>query len=323
MNAESVTKLLSDMGRYRIARRLRRTAPARRSAQAALRSSVLPQLEAQPDDITVLIGVKNRSDQRLVNALRTIRTQTHPVEMVRPMVVDYGSSQAHADRTERECKEYGAEYVRVEAAGEWSRARCLNIGIRRATTKFLLTSDVDMVFSPRYVADAVAALKARPLAVVCAPMRDLPQQSVDPFWQFAETGRGIDLEYWKAQSLCRFEVGFHPSVATSYTAFFQLLRGYDEFFAVWGEEDRDLMRRLTNLGLSPEPINSESFYLHQWHPKYEGVNAEVGAPVIKRNRTYFRQHHTIIRNDHDWGRQYLAVEPAEATRSPKSDQQPG
>jgi hypothetical protein len=313
MSSMIIPGLLSEAGRFRVTRPLRRIPWVRRTAQASLRRAVLADVDALPNDVTVLIGVRNRSDHRLVNALRSIRDQTHPAEWVHPVVVDYGSDTAHAQRTLEVCRDFDVECVRVEIGGMWSRSRCLNVGIRPATTKYLLTSDVDVVFSDRYLADAVEALRGSPFSVVGAPMLDLPEESVEHFRRSAETGEALDLEYWKERSSRRLDIDFHPSIGMTSTAFYQLIRGYDEYFEGWGAEDRDLMRRLWYLGLSPQPVGSTSFYLHQWHPKFEDVSGGEDAPVIKENHRYLEHHHTILRNDDDWGR---ATGRDEAPNSP-------
>ncbi len=294
--------LLSEMGRSGPTRRLRRTDLVKRGARRWLRREVLDGVSDRRNDVTVLIGIRNRSDHRLVNALCAIKNQVLPMGSVHAVVVDYGSAPLEAARAAAVCADLGAGYIRIEASGPWSRGRCLNIGIRRAETKYVLTSDVDVVFSPGYVADAVAALEAAPLSVVVAPMWDLPEESADTFRRAAETQERIDLDYWKKHSTPRFGIDSHPSVTMTYTVFYHLIRGYDEYFEVWGGEDRDLMERLTNVGLVPVPLETDSFYLHQWHPKFEGVDAGENAPEIRRNRKYFADHHSILRNDASWGR---------------------
>lgn len=306
--------LLSEMGRSRVTRRLRRAGPVRRAAQSWLRRAVLSGLAGQPNDVTVLIGVRNRSDHRLVNALRSIREQTYPAELVHPMVVDYGSDPANARRTAEVCRQYGARYLRVEAGGVWSRARCLNVGIRLAATKYLLTSDVDMVFSPGYLADAIEVLEGSPFSVVCAPMHDLPEESTEAFRQWAATGDALELESWKERSSRRMNAEFHPSLCMSHTAYFRIIRGYDEYYEVWGGEDVDLVKRLRDLGLSPRPLRSESFYLHQWHPKFEGTGVGEDAPAITENRRYLKAQHTILRNEDGWGRRPILSDAPESSR---------
>ena len=152
------------------------------AGRAWLRRTVLRHEVSRTDDVTVLIGARNRANYRLENALRSIRSQTYPADLVRIVVVDYGSEPVGASRTASMCARHDAEYLRVDGVEVWSRSRCLNIGIRHANTKFLLVSDVDIVFPPRLsvplcrgahgVADLDGWLDdARPSAVVCVHSR--------------------------------------------------------------------------------------------------------------------------------------------------------
>jgi predicted glycosyltransferase involved in capsule biosynthesis len=261
-----------------------------------LRRAVLSDEFSRPDDITVVIGVRNRSDYRLINALRSIRSQEYPPDCVRIIVVDYGSEPASARDTMRICEEYLADYIAVDDAPVWSRSRCLNIGIRLADSKFLMTSDVDVMFSPRYLRDAVRALTKSPLSVVCSPMLDLPQESAEMLKRAAETGETIQFDSWKQLCRPRFGWTLHPSIAVTYTRSYKLIRGYDEYYEVWGYEDEDLLRRFMYLGLKSTPLDSGSFYLHQWHPKDCGPEAH-----IRRNRSHFWENYSILRNDRGWG----------------------
>jgi cellulose synthase/poly-beta-1,6-N-acetylglucosamine synthase-like glycosyltransferase len=147
--------------------------------RAWLRRAVLGDLLSRPRDITVVIGVRNRADYRIANALRSIREQTYAAELVRVLVVDYGSEPSSQAAIMNLCRQHDAEYLPVDEAPVWSRARCLNIGIRRASTTFLMTSDADVMFSRRYLADAIRTLEASPLSVLASSMLDLPQESVE------------------------------------------------------------------------------------------------------------------------------------------------
>lgn len=300
MTPAAAIRILSVVSAARLTRPLTRTPPAKAAARRWLWTSVLSN-QSPLNDITILIGVRNRSDHRLTNSLGSIRNQTYPTELVRPMVVDYGSDPDHAGRTRQICDQFEADYVRVDDDGPWSRARCLNIGIRRAETKFLMTSDVDMVFSPSYASDAMRVLEAEPLSIVCAPMLDLPQEALPALQQAARQGESLDLEHWKDRAIDRFEGEIHPSLGVSRTVFYKLIRGYDEFFEVWGGEDRDLMRRLMALGLETRRIPAASYYLHQWHPKFEGVAAAEDSDIVRTNRNHFRRNYSILRNGPDWG----------------------
>ena len=265
-----------------------------------LRQTILAREAAKPDDVTVLIGARNRADERLTNALRSLRAQRIDSQRLHIVVVDYGSSREQALLTQEICQRQGAVYVEVEAAPVWSRARCMNVGIRRTQTKYLLASDADIVFSPHYVADAMESLRAAPLSVMCSRMFDLPHDSVGTISRAAASAETPRVEEWKALSSPRYD-WIHPSICMTHTACFQLIRGYDEFYEVWGGEDDDLMHRFVNLGLLPRALDSPSFYLHQWHPKFSSLVSGRDSEPVRRNQAYFRSHHSIVRNGPNWG----------------------
>jgi hypothetical protein len=298
---ESLSQVHARFGRSRIGRRLLRALPLRRLGRMWLRRSILSHELSRTDDITVLIGVRDRADHRLANALKSLRAQTHPVDSIRVAVIDYGSESRSAARTAQLSRQYGAEYLRIDDVSVWSRSRCLNIGIRRVRTKFLMASDVDIVLSPTYLADAIRALTLSPLSIICSPMLDLPEASAAAFRRMAETEEAPSVGTWQEQCSPRYGWDIHPSIVVGYTVFFQIVRGYDEYFEVWGCEDEDLMRRFSYLGLFPRGLDAEGFHLHQWHPKFEGVPGGEHAVEIQRNRAYLRRNHSILRNGPSWG----------------------
>jgi glycosyltransferase involved in cell wall biosynthesis len=282
-------------------RGLLRALQVKQLGRAWLRLGVLRHELSRSDDVTVVIAVRNRCDYRLTNALGSIRAQTYPAGLIHVIVVDYGSEPASMHRTASSCEAYDAKCIRIDEAPVWSRSRGLNVGIRRAKTKYLMTCDADIIYSPRYIEDCIAVLRTAPLSVVCAPMFDLPEDSKDLTERAANHGGYFDLKRWKEQCSPRLGWAFHPSITITFTAFYQCVRGYDEFYEVWGAEDEDLMLRFRRLGLQPKVLDSGSFYLHQWHPKFEDVPGGKENNQIQRNGVYFRRMHSIMRNDRDWG----------------------
>jgi glycosyltransferase involved in cell wall biosynthesis len=264
-----------------------------------LRRAVLRQELSRTDDVTVVLGARNRADYRLENALRSIRSQTYPTDLVRVVVVDYGSEPDDAARTAKMCTQHGAEYVRVDGVEIWSRSRCLNVGVRHANTKFLLASDADIAFPPDYLSSCVEVLRAAPTSIVGSAMLDLPEDAAEILEQSARTGSELQFDSWK---WCRprHDHAFHPSICATYTAYFQLVRGYDEFYEVWGNEDDDLYRRFRYLGLTPRPLGPESFYMHQWHAESDRGRDE-NAEQVRRNQQYLAKARSILRNDAGWG----------------------
>ena len=297
-----LSRLHSWLGDRPSARRLANRLGLRRLSRAWLRRTVVGGEGDERHDVTVLIGVRDRADHRIVNALRSIRAQTLPSERIHTLVVDWGSEPACARFIERACRRHGATYLAVDDVDVWSRARCLNVGLRRAETTFLMTSDADILLSPDYLADALRLLRREPLSVVCSPMLDLPEESTEAARRSAEEDAPFPMEEWRDRTTPRLDWDFHPSIAVTFTAFYQLVRGYDEFYEVWGKEDEDLLERLERLGLKARPLASDSFYMHQWHPKHEGVPGGEDSDHIARNREHFRTTHSLLRNGREWGR---------------------
>ena len=296
-----LSQIYALLGKSRVTRRLLNALRVGQLGRVWIRLAVLPHELDRPDDVTVLIAVRNRHDYRLINALRSIRAQTHPAELVHILVVDYGSEPASMHLTAALCQAHGAEHVRVDEAGVWSRSRCMNIGVRRANTKYLMAADADTVFSPRYLSDCIVTLKSSPLSVVCAAMLDLPEESTEIVKRAANLSEGLDFEHWNKWCSPRFGWKWHPVIAFTFTAYYHCIRGYDEFYEVWGLDDDDLIQRFIRLGLQVKILDSGSFYLHQWHPKFEGVPGGQDNIQIQRNREYQRRNHSIVRNDHRWG----------------------
>lgn len=259
------------------------------------RRLICPQLNA-PDDVTVILGVKDRCDYRLVNALRSLREQTH--HALRILVVDYGSEVGIAENVRHLSEQFGAEYFHVGNKVRWSRSQCLNIGLRMVKTKFVLVSDVDIVFSPSYVSDAIALIAKYPLSVVCSTMLDLSAEASDDLIR-ASRGAQLDMLELKERSVARRRRRTHSSILLTHTQVLTAIRGYDEFYCDWGSEDDDLMCRLERIGLHRCALDTDSFYLHQWHPKFEGVSEWKSA--ARRNRDYFLASKSILRNDRNWG----------------------
>ena len=289
------------VGSLRGVRRMLPSPPLQRLGRAWLQERVLPGQLSRPDDITIVIGSRDRVDYRLVNALRSIRSQTYPADLVRIVLVDYGSAPASARRAQSMCSEHKAEYVRVDDVSTWSRSRCLNVGIRRADTKFVITSDVDVVLSPRYLSDAVRLLTTSPLSVVCSAMLDLPEESAEVLESSAHMGESLQYDAWREWCRPRYDWELHPSISMAYTIMYQVVRGLDEYYEVWGYEDADLLRRFVYLGLEPKGLGSDSFYMHQWHQDAERGRYGAHAACTERNRAHFAKTHSILRNGPDWG----------------------
>lgn len=229
--------------------------------------------------MTVLVPVRNRAGIRLANLLASLEQQSACRDM-RVLVIDYGSAEDEAREIARLAAASGAGLVRIEA-DEWNKAAALNAGLRRVLTKFVLAVDVDLLFEPRYVERSLSLLRDDPRRIVVSAMRDLPDIELETVSRqsFGELGM---------QARNRFDAKYHPSIVAVHRLAIADIGGYDEEYRGWGVEDVDLFTRLRNAGLDPVDAGRETGYLHQWHPKYDGLaEANVGE-IVGANQLRFR-----------------------------------
>ena len=132
-------------------------------------------------------------------------------------------------------------------------------------------------------------------------MRDLSEDSGKVCRAAAAEGQSLDLELLRTGATIRLGWSPHPSILAMHTIFPKVIGGYDEFFDTWGAEDEDLARRLRRLGLRLWSMGEEMSYLHQWHPKFEGVPSAEADGAAARNWMYLEETHSILRNGARWG----------------------
>jgi hypothetical protein len=127
-------------------------------------------------------------------------------------------------------------------------------------------------------------------------------EDLTPKLKAAGAHGSIDPASFKTHGVVRTDWHFSPGMVLACRYFLISIGGYDEFYENWGCEDDDLIKRLSFLGLHPESIGDRTFYLHQWHPRHQGMDSEVTQSAIAANRTYLRSTNTIRRNPDGWGR---------------------
>jgi hypothetical protein len=183
---------------------------------------------------------------------------------------------------------------------KWNRSHCLNIGIRCASTPYVLLSDVDVIFPPTFLTTALQRLRSRPLVVIKSTLCNMPQETeslelpTDPEAYRASITRSL------SQTQVR-DAGGHCSILLLERRIILSLGGLDEFYEGWGFEDLDLYERLMGYGVEFCNISEAAPLLHQWHPRYDGVKDSALEETMERNRRYFQTTTTLVRNRGGWG----------------------
>lgn len=252
--------------------------------------------------LSLIISFRNRDMARVQRCLHSLAAQTFTDFEL--LFVDYGSDATLAQSVGAFVEQFDfCRYIYAEARGySWNRAKALNIGIRRAQGEYIITTDIDMIFTEHFlqmVADA-----AMPNRLLHSQWRFLPQgfDDWDNLTNHADSLRLSLKEYGHG--------GFIGAPATIQKE----LRGFDELYRYYGQEDTDMTARLKASGLEPYWIShpTEGLY-HQWHPTSTNDLGTTLLPPAQRDNDYWnmvRLHtfiyasqmaKTLVRNDDSWG----------------------
>lgn len=245
-------------------------------------------------DLTLAYAVRIESPLQyfllghLASSLRSASEQTVAARIV---LVDYGTRADYQERLRMVATFNGvADIIRAEAT-EWSRSRALNLAVRCCETPYFAPMDADCLLPPNYTSTMLSM--AAPDAFVLAAVRRLH-----------ETARTYSEALSKPARAVHPEEG-HGLVCAP-TEWLQSVRGYDEAYRIWGQEDSDLLARAHFSGLSIRPL---PFHLAPQHLPHAGpeawTNAQDVAAAKARNQMRYqealRMRRTAV-NDETWGR---------------------
>ena len=191
-------------------------------------------------DVSVVIGFRDWGIRRLRLAVTSIKESfgTSEGEVV---LSDFGSVERHA--SEELAKELGIQYVYTETDGPWSRSRALNAGFAVSKGDILVSTDADMIFSPKSFERIVEVAKSNPNSAFFLQCRDLPEHMTDE-WVDENPDAWAEME---AASRLRHRWGMGGMMAISRVGF-EAIRGFDERLHTYGGEDLDFAQRARRAG---------------------------------------------------------------------------
>jgi hypothetical protein len=247
--------------------------------------------------VSVIFGIKNRYDYRIVNALKSIKNQDYCQDLIEIILVDYGSKDIYFEEFSRLCNSFGVKGIWTKTRKVWNRSRCLNIGIKNSASDYILVADVDTIFEKNYISSCFdEILKNEKQAIYCR-MLDTAEGDINS---------EINLDKYdllKEKSIYRFDDNIYGvSIIFIKKSFIFDINGYDEFYQIWGKEDIDFAKRLEKIGINLIELSRKTSYLHQWHQKFEGVGqSRKFKKNLYKNNLYFWKNLSIIRNIDGWG----------------------
>lgn len=246
-------------------------------------------------DISVVIGFRNWGIDRLRIAVTSIQNSFggYDGEVI---LSDFGSDDAAASQALAE--ELGIKRVYTAREDKWSRSRALNAGFTAAEGKFLVSTDADMVFSPKSFETIVKRAKGAPWSAFFLQCRDLPEHMTHE-WVAQHPDAWEEMEQ---ASRLRPRWGMGGMMAISQEGF-ERIRGFDERLHTYGGEDLDFAQRARRAGYRTIWIEDPDVRMyHMWHPPTSKVVAETeeGREAVSQNRAVLRNDKTFARNYLSW-----------------------
>lgn len=246
--------------------------------------------------VSVVICFRDWGLQRLLASVKLhLLNSALETEVI---VSDYGS--AEPDVIQNQVEAAGGRVVRSNTAHmPWSRAAALNAGVEEARGEVIITTDADIMFSPRCYLDALQAVRRHPSALYLVQCRDLPPSHDVAFFENAiNAGQEIDFEELGKISTLRPRWGMGGFAAFTLESFYRL-NGLEERMTIWGAEDADFVKRF---GLNRMPVRwlsrNDTAIFHIWHESSQKQANEIEETrkAVALNRKIFEEDNTPVRN---------------------------
>ncbi|MBZ9729755.1 glycosyltransferase [Salegentibacter sp. JZCK2] len=212
------------------------------------------------NSLSIIYPYRNRELERVKRSLNSLQMQA--VKNFTVLFVDYGSEPEKAIKAKELCSNFSfANYnYHPTRFQPWNKSRALNSVIKNLTSDFCFVADVDMIFHPDFVKNAVK----------------LQQPETTVYFQvgFLSPEEGVEGKKYNEFTNYRNSTSEATGLSMFPVKVLQELRGFNEFYHFWGAEDTDMHIRLKNAGYPVEYYDKEILMLHQWHPSYRSKESK-------------------------------------------------
>lgn len=256
-------------------------------------------------DISVVIGFRDWGALRLELALESVRQSFGQFDG-EVILSDFGSTDHESNR--ELARSLGVKYVFTPDKGYWSRSEALNAGFVHADGDILVSTDADMVFTPKSFERITAIAKLDGKSAYFLQCRDLPE-GMDDKWVAEHPHNWRQME---RASRLRPRWGMGGMMAIPREGF-DLIRGFDERLHTYGGEDLDFAQRARRAGYRTVWIDDPEVRMyHMWHPKtINTVNqTDEGREAVRFNKSVVQHDKSFVRNTSEWRHRRGGEEPA-------------
>ena len=245
------------------------------------------------DIVIPIFNIEERGVDRLSRQLMSLYDDEYPWGGV--LVVD--GSPAPSEAAKKVCDGFcGARYINFPQ-DIFNKSVLINIGIRESKSEYTIISDLDSLYSPRFVRHVGEVFGRNPNAFITSISFYLPEDTdytgctEDAWWAKYRkmTGRGIDTACGGVQAAKR--------------SWWYRVRGFDERYVKLGAMDGDTLKRAHADGLEVVWMDrlggQKTTLFHQWHPVIKWkTDDDIGW--LERNREVYYGDDTVNRNPRGW-----------------------
>lgn len=203
---------------------------------------------------TIIYAFRNRDVNRVRLSLFSLEKQI--LKNFEVHFIDYGSTQNYENQIKAVIDDFPfVTYHYIAHEGLlWNKSKALNYGITKATTNYIITADIDVLFATNFT-EQIETL-AKPTEFVLFKIGYLPEE-ITPSIIEKTTFELLRPKHYGDT----FGIGLFPKAAL------EKVKGLDTFFHFYGSEDEDLNYRLKVAGYKLNRCEAQ-LLLHQWHPRY-------------------------------------------------------
>jgi len=234
------------------------------------------------DGISIVVGFKNRNLERIKYSLDSLELQIFSSFEV--IFIDYGSDELVALETRNLVESYNFTlYKYINTKGWlWNRAHALNIGIRYAKKEIILIFDIDLILEPFFL-EKISSFNYS-----------------DSYYTFSSFYLPEKVNYQSelTKTAIHYNQNYVGLCAISKNKIFEI-KGFDEYYLVWGVEDDDFYKRLSLAGLSRIQLNANDYHVfHQWHESQAPMKPSFWYLTMISN---FFKNTNLYPNSDNWG----------------------
>lgn len=207
------------------------------------------------ESLALILGYRNRELIRVRRCLDSLSLQDDlDFEVI---FIDYGSKPEMAREVKKLTSQYSFVnyYYSYTEGWFWNRSHALNTGVKLAqNAKYIITTDIDLIFPKGFIRQIKSELSDD--LEIHATANNLPRR----FNKWQKLGNSSK-SYGKARN--NTALGLVQGVKRKV---FETLKGFDEYYCIWGAEDEDLNERMKISGIKTKWIDFKSGPIyHQWH----------------------------------------------------------